>query len=52
MTNPEISFVYDYSYGFLEGINNTTKVLKRNGMVLETSSDLSKNLTGLCSIKE
>jgi transposase len=24
------SFVYDYSNGFLEGINNTTKVLKRN----------------------
>ncbi|MBE3568734.1 MAG: ISL3 family transposase [Bacillales bacterium] len=25
------SFVYDQSNGFLEGINNTTKVLKRNG---------------------
>jgi transposase len=25
------SFVYDHSNGFLEGINNTTKVLKRNG---------------------
>ncbi|MFD2043227.1 transposase, partial [Ornithinibacillus salinisoli] len=24
------SFVYDYSNGFLEGINNTTKVIKRN----------------------
>lgn len=24
------SFVYDYSNGFLEGINNSTKVLKRN----------------------
>lgn len=25
------SFVFDYSNGFLEGINNLTKVLKRNG---------------------
>ncbi len=24
------SFVYDYSNVFLEGINNTTKVMKRN----------------------
>ncbi|MCM3589006.1 transposase, partial [Mesobacillus maritimus] len=24
------SFVYNYSNGFLEGINNSTKVLKRN----------------------
>lgn len=24
------SFVYDYSNGFLEGINNYTKVIKRN----------------------
>ncbi len=29
---PEIlnSFAYDYSNGFLEGINNLTKVIKRN----------------------